>query len=90
MTQLQTLELKGLSLVDPPIFVVEEGPQAILCYLRLKLRNKLSWSALRVVVVGPHLSGKSTLVSKITGTTPNGNKALDVSAYCMHYHMTIT
>lgn len=91
MTQLQTLQLKGLSLVDPPSFVVEEGSQAILCYLRLKLRNKLCWSALRVVVVGPHLSGKSTLVSKITGIASNGNKALDVSADCMlshDYHMT--
>ena len=65
--------------MDPPSFVVREGCSAVLCYLRLKLSNKLSWSSLRVVVVGPHLSGKTTLVSKITGITSETKKALDVS-----------
>ena len=83
MSGLQTLGLEGLSLVDPPSFVMEEGPEAILRYLQLKLRNKLNWSALRVVVVGPHLSGKSTLVSKITGVSSSGNKALEVSCDVM-------
>ena len=80
MTKLTTLLLEGLSLIDPPFFVVEEGPQAVLHYLRLKLGNKLPWSSLRVVVVGPQRSGKTTLISKITGAAPTDpSKALDVS-----------
>lgn len=87
MEQLATLLLHGLSLTDPPHFVVKDGPQAILHYLKLKLTNKMPWSSLRVVIVGPHHSGKSSLISKITGSTISQNKALDVSqitykSYC--------
>lgn len=89
MKQLNTLLLQGLSLSDPPFFVVEKGSQAILHYLQLKLESSQPWSSLRVAVVGPHRSGKTTLVSKITGSTinPASKKALDVSMPC---HMTIT
>lgn len=81
MDQLVTLLLHGLSLSDPPPFVVREGPRAILHYLRLKLSNKLPWSIVRVVVVGHHLAGKTSLVSKITGgAPPSTDKGLDVSA----------
>ena len=79
MTKLTNLLLQGLTLMDPPYFVVEEGPRAVLHYLRLKLQSHLPWSSLRVVVVGPQHSGKTTLVSKITGTTVDSSKALDVS-----------
>ena len=78
MEQLNTLLLCGLSLIDPP-FLIQEGPQAIIKYLKLRLSHKVQWNSLRVVVVGPHNSGKTTLISKITGCSPTANKALDVS-----------
>ncbi len=80
MQSIKVLLLKGLVLTDPPFFVVEQGPRAILHYFRLKLESKVPLSCLRVAVVGPHLSGKTSLISKITGTpTPARDKALDVS-----------
>ncbi len=80
MRELTTLLLQGLSLTDPPLYIVGEGPQAVLRYLRLKLKSRLPWSSLRVVLVGPQYSGKTTLVSKITGAaTTDSSKALDVS-----------
>ncbi len=79
MDHLNTLLLDSLSLDDPPTFVVEEGPQAILQYLRLKLVNQSAWGSVRVVVVGPHRSGKSTIVSKLTGVHSRNKRALQVS-----------
>ena len=80
MEQLVTLLLEDLPLIDPPSFVVEEGPKAILNYLKLKLSNKLLWSSWRVVVIGHYRAGKTSLISKITGgCMPDTNKGLDVS-----------
>lgn len=87
MDQLKTLLLQGLPLTDPPFFVVKEGPQAVLHYLSLKL-NSSPWSSLRVVVLGPQFSGKTTLISKITGTSPNADKALDVSYLHLSHDIT--
>lgn len=79
MDHLNTLLLDEVTLADPPTFVVEEGPQAILQYLRLKLVSQSAWGSIRVVVVGPHRSGKSTVVSKLTGLSTRNNRALEVS-----------
>lgn len=88
MDQLKTLLLQGLPLTDPPFFVVKEGPEAVLHYLRLKLNSRSPWSSLRVVVLGPQFSGKTTLISKITGTSPNADKALDVSYLPLSHDIT--
>ena len=78
MDRLDILLLDGLSLVDPPTLVLGKGPKAILQYLKLKLESQTLWSSVRVVVIGPHRSGKTTLVSKLMGCSTSSKKALQV------------
>ena len=88
MECLVTLLLCEVNVCDPPVFVVKQGTRAILHYLRLKLSSRSLWNSVRVLFVGSHSSGKTTLISKIAGTPfPAVDKGLDVSPHVLCCHM---
>ena len=63
---LSVLHLDGLSLTDPPSFVVSEGTQAILHYLKLRYSSSCPWNSLRVAVVGGKGAGKTSLINRLS------------------------
>lgn len=62
---LSVLQIDGLCLTDPPPFVVAEGTQGIINYLKLRGRSSSPWSSIRVAVVGEEGAGKSFLVNRL-------------------------
>lgn len=78
---LSVLRLDGLQLSDPPPFVVAEGTQEIINYLKLRGSSSSPWSSIRVAVVGEAGAGKTYLVHRLahdTPTTPTPTKGLQV------------
>ncbi len=63
---LSVLRIDGLCLTDPPPFVVAEGTQEIINYLKLRGSSSSPWGSIRVTVVGEERAGKSLLVNKLT------------------------
>lgn len=67
MSQLRTLLLKDLPLLDPPPPIQTLSTQSLLSYLHFKHQSSQAMSSLRVVIVGPEKVGKSTLIARLKG-----------------------
>ncbi len=79
---LSFLHIDGLHLVDPPPFVVAEGTQEIINYLKLRGSSSSPWSSIRVAIVGEGGAGKTYLVHRLAQDTPTATsptKGLQVS-----------
>ncbi len=67
MTELHTLLIEDLPIVDPPTPIQSLGTRTILNYLHFKSISSQSLNYMRVVVVGPNKVGKTSLLNQLRG-----------------------
>ena len=64
------------NLVSPPPEEAQRGTRAIMAYLRCKLKGCTPYRHVRMVLIGEHGSGKSTLFTHLMGWKPNGGPVM--------------
>ncbi|XP_078386621.1 leucine-rich repeat serine/threonine-protein kinase 1 [Cetorhinus maximus] len=67
------LDIDQLSISNVPTEVRNEGPSAVLAYLRAQLRKAEPCKLLKMIIVGPPRQGKSTLLETLQSGKPTQN-----------------
>jgi leucine-rich repeat kinase 1 len=83
LAHLHTLVIKDLPLTDPPSPIPSLSTQTILSYLQFKHKSAQSITSMRVVVVGPESSGKTSLIMRLKGESgqTTATKGLEVTEW---------
>ena len=75
LPRISNLILSPETVVDPPAFVISRGPKHLLHHLRGQIDAQVLWNRFRIVMLGPQMSGKSSLASNLGATPPFQSKA---------------
>ena len=75
LPHISNLILSPETVVDPPAFVISCGPKHLLHHLRSQIDAQVLWNRFRIVMLGPQMSGKSSLASNLGATPPFQSKA---------------
>ncbi|GCB63678.1 hypothetical protein scyTo_0014663, partial [Scyliorhinus torazame] len=65
LANLWQLDIEQLNISNVPTEVRNEGPSAVLAYLRAQLRKAVPCKLLKMIIVGPPRQGKSTLLETL-------------------------
>jgi len=81
---MSSIHIDGLKLIDPPLFIAQQGFQSINKYMKQKAEANTSWNCLRLVIVGPEKSGKTFLSARLRDVkfqNPGPTKGVQVNKY---------
>jgi len=65
LPKINSIHTEGLKLIDPPLFIAQEGFESMKMYMQHQASSSASWNFLRLMIVGPPSSGKSYLSARL-------------------------
>ena len=68
---MNSIHIDGLKLIDPPLFLAQQGFQMMKKYMRQQADASTSWNFLQLVIVGPKNSGKTYFSARLRNTKFN-------------------
>lgn len=82
---MNSIHIDGLKLIDPPLFIAQQGFQSMKKYMKQRTDASASWNFLQLVIVGPKNSGKTYLSARLRNIKFNNTgptKGVQVNTLC--------
>ena len=65
LPRMNSIHIDGLKLVDPPLFIAQQGFQSVKKYMQQRTEAGAPWNFLQLFIVGPEGSGKTHLSARL-------------------------
>ena len=65
LPNMHSIHIDGLKLIDPPLYIAQQGFQSIKKYMQQREEASAPWNFLQLVIVGPKSSGKTHLSARL-------------------------